>query len=113
MHVWVSGPPKMPIAVGENASQMAEIVNGDYGADTVSVNYVKFWFRRFLSDIFNVKDAPSTGRPVVENVDKVTEIIQIDRYVSSHSSIQELKIDLKANCKHFAQSWIQKEVRCL
>ncbi|GFT09931.1 histone-lysine N-methyltransferase SETMAR [Trichonephila clavipes] len=53
----------------ENSSQVAEIVNGVYGADTVTANYVQFWFRRFRSGIFYVKAAPCTGRPVVENVD--------------------------------------------
>ncbi|GFX93639.1 histone-lysine N-methyltransferase SETMAR [Trichonephila clavipes] len=62
----------------ENASQVVEIVNGVYGADTVTANYVKFWFRRFSSGIFDVKDAPHTGRPVVENVDKISEIIEFD-----------------------------------
>ncbi|GFS98640.1 histone-lysine N-methyltransferase SETMAR [Trichonephila clavipes] len=67
------------------ASQIAEIVNGVYGADTVTANYVQFWFRRFRSDIFDVKDAPRTRRPVVENVDKFTGIIQVDRRVSSRN----------------------------
>ncbi|GFU68181.1 histonelysine Nmethyltransferase SETMARlike [Trichonephila clavipes] len=66
--------------VCENAIQVAEIANGVYGADTVTANYVLFWFRRFRSGIFDVKDAPRTGRPVVENVDKITEIIEIDRH---------------------------------
>ncbi|GFT28485.1 histone-lysine N-methyltransferase SETMAR [Trichonephila clavipes] len=55
---------------GENASQVADIANGVYGANTVTANYVQFWFRRFRSSIFDVKDAPLTGRPVVENVEK-------------------------------------------
>ncbi|CAK9811656.1 Histone-lysine N-methyltransferase SETMAR [Anthophora quadrimaculata] len=76
---------------GENASQATEIVNGVYGPDTVTINYVQFWFRRFRSGIFDIKDAPRTGRPVVENVDKITEIIEVDRH----------------------QSWIPKEARCL
>ncbi|GFT42363.1 putative DD34D transposase [Trichonephila clavipes] len=42
---------------------MAEIVNSVYGANTVTANYVQFWFRRFRSGIFDVKDAPSIGRP--------------------------------------------------
>ncbi|GFX14591.1 histone-lysine N-methyltransferase SETMAR [Trichonephila clavipes] len=65
---------------GENASQAAEIVNGVYGANTVTANCVQFWFRRFRSGIFHVKDSSSTGRPVVENVDKITEIIEVDRH---------------------------------
>ncbi|GFV58369.1 histone-lysine N-methyltransferase SETMAR [Trichonephila clavipes] len=94
---------------GENASQVAEIANGVYGADTVTANYMQFWFRRFRSGNFDVKEMQ---RPVVENVDKITEIIKVDRYVSSRSIAQELKIDHKS-FKPFAQSWIQKEAPCL
>ncbi|GFT79092.1 uncharacterized protein TNCV_3094491 [Trichonephila clavipes] len=72
----------------ENASQVAEIVNGFYGANTVTANYVQFWFRQFRSGIFDIKDAPRTDRPVVENVDKITEIIEVDWFVSSCSIAQ-------------------------
>ncbi|GFV42089.1 histone-lysine N-methyltransferase SETMAR [Trichonephila clavipes] len=85
---------------GENASQAAEIVNDIYSADTVTVNYVQFWFRRFRSGTFDVKDAPRTGRPVVENVDKIAEIIEVDRHVSCRSIAQELKIDYKTVLNH-------------
>ncbi|GFX87341.1 histone-lysine N-methyltransferase SETMAR [Trichonephila clavipes] len=57
---------------GENASQVAENANGVYGANTVTANYVQFWCRRFRSGIFDAKDAPRTGRPVVVYVDKIT-----------------------------------------
>ncbi|GFV89602.1 histone-lysine N-methyltransferase SETMAR [Trichonephila clavipes] len=70
---------------GKNASQAAEIVNSVYGANTVSASYVQFWFRRIRSGIFDVKVAPRTGRAGVENVDKITEIIEVDRHVSSRS----------------------------
>ncbi|GFX55760.1 histone-lysine N-methyltransferase SETMAR [Trichonephila clavipes] len=43
---------------GENASQAAEILNGVYGTDTVTANYVQFWFRRFRSGILDVKVGP-------------------------------------------------------
>ncbi|GFV91379.1 histone-lysine N-methyltransferase SETMAR [Trichonephila clavipes] len=66
---------------GENASQGAEIANGVYGADTVTASYVQFWFCRFRSGIFDFKDSPHTGRPVIENVYKITEIIEVDRDV--------------------------------
>ncbi|GFV95033.1 histone-lysine N-methyltransferase SETMAR [Trichonephila clavipes] len=84
-----------PFDKGKNASQAAEIVDGVFGADTVTANYVQFWFRLFRSGIFDVKDPPRTGRPVVENVDKITEIIQVDRHVSNRNIIQKLKIDHK------------------
>ncbi|GFX81107.1 histone-lysine N-methyltransferase SETMAR [Trichonephila clavipes] len=63
---------------GENASQVAETALDIYGADTIIDNYVQFLFRRFRSFIFDVKDASRTGRYVVENVDEITEIIQVD-----------------------------------
>ncbi|GFX32496.1 histone-lysine N-methyltransferase SETMAR [Trichonephila clavipes] len=52
-------------------------------------------FRFFLPSIFGVKESPRTGWPVVENVVKITEIIEADRHVNSRSIVQELKIDHK------------------
>ncbi|GFW54312.1 histone-lysine N-methyltransferase SETMAR [Trichonephila clavipes] len=95
---------------GENASQVAEIVNGVYGADTVKANYVQFWFRRFGSGIFYVKDAPRTGRPVVRIVDKITEIIEVDRHVSSRSIAQELQIDHKTVSNHLRKVGFKKKL---
>ncbi|GFV94634.1 histone-lysine N-methyltransferase SETMAR [Trichonephila clavipes] len=94
---------------GENVSQAAEIVNGVYGANTVTVNYVQFWFHRFRSVIFDVKDVPRTGRPVVENVDKIAEIIRIDQHVSSLSIAQELKIDNKTVLNHLRKLVIDQK----
>ncbi|GFX56417.1 histone-lysine N-methyltransferase SETMAR [Trichonephila clavipes] len=79
---------------------MAEIANGLYGADTVTANYKQFWFRRFRSGIFDVKDAPRTGKPIVEDVDKITEIIAVNRHVSSRTITQKLEIDLKIVLSH-------------
>ncbi|GFV64174.1 histone-lysine N-methyltransferase SETMAR [Trichonephila clavipes] len=80
---------------GDNASQVTEIVNGVYDTDTVTANYGQLWFCRFRSELFDVKLAPRTGRPVIDNVDKITEIINVDRYVSSRSITQKLNIDHK------------------
>ncbi|GFS68479.1 histone-lysine N-methyltransferase SETMAR [Trichonephila clavipes] len=96
--------------IGENASQVTEIANGFYGPNTVTANYVKFWFRQFRSGIFDVKDAPRRGRPVVENVDKITEIIEVDRHVSSRSIIQELKIDHKTALSHLRKVEFKKKL---
>ncbi|GFV94675.1 histone-lysine N-methyltransferase SETMAR [Trichonephila clavipes] len=74
---------------GENASQVVEIVNGVYGPNTLTANYVQFWFLHFRSGIFDVKDAPRTGRSVVKNVDKITDIIKVDRHLNSHSISQD------------------------
>ncbi|GFW91973.1 histone-lysine N-methyltransferase SETMAR [Trichonephila clavipes] len=89
---------------------MADIVNGVYGADTATANYVQFWFRRFRSGIFDVKDAPRTGRAVVENVDKTTEIIEVQRPVSSRSISQVIKIDHKTVLNHLRKVGFKKKL---
>ncbi|GFQ89132.1 histone-lysine N-methyltransferase SETMAR [Trichonephila clavata] len=66
---------------GTNIIQVAKTVKGVYSPKTVTTDYVQFRFRRFRS-----------GMPVVENVDKITEMIEVDRHFSSCSAIQELKI---------------------
>ncbi|GFX59929.1 histone-lysine N-methyltransferase SETMAR [Trichonephila clavipes] len=75
--------------------QVVEIVNGVYGADIVTASYEQFWFRRFRSGIFDGKDAPHTNKPIVENINKITKIIEVDRHVSSRSTAQKLNIDHK------------------
>ncbi|GFU08377.1 histone-lysine N-methyltransferase SETMAR [Trichonephila clavipes] len=71
----------------ENAGQMAEIVNRVYGADTLTANYVQFYFH---SSIFDVKVAPRTG--------------------SSRSITQELKIDHKIVLSHLSKVGIKKKL---
>ncbi|GFU85429.1 histone-lysine N-methyltransferase SETMAR [Trichonephila clavipes] len=60
--------------------------------------------------IFYVKDAPRTGKPVVENVVKITEIIEVDRHVSSRSITQELKMDLKTVLNHLHKVGFKKKL---
>ncbi|GFS59289.1 histone-lysine N-methyltransferase SETMAR [Trichonephila clavipes] len=93
---------------GENARQAPEIVKGVYGADTVTANYVQFWFRRFRPLIFDDKGAPRACRPIVKNDDKIPEIIDVDRHVSSHSIAQELKIGHKKILNHFREVGFNK-----
>ncbi|GFY01576.1 histone-lysine N-methyltransferase SETMAR [Trichonephila clavipes] len=80
------------------------------GADTVTANNVQFWFRRFRSGIFDVIGTPRTARPVVENVNKITEIIDVDRHVSSRSIAQELKIDHKTVLNHLRKVGFKKNL---
>ncbi|GFT60296.1 transposable element Tc3 transposase [Trichonephila clavipes] len=95
---------------GKKASQVAEIANGVYDADTVTANYVQFLFGQFRSGIFDVKYAPHTGTPVVENVHKITEIIEIGWHVSSRSISQELKIDNKTVLSHLRKVGFKKKL---
>ena len=82
-------------------------MNAVYGPDPVTPNYAQFWFRRFRSGIFNVQEAPDTGRPVFKNVDKIMKMIEIDRNVSSRSIAQELKIDQKTVLNHIHKAGLK------
>ncbi|GFV56970.1 histone-lysine N-methyltransferase SETMAR [Trichonephila clavipes] len=73
-------------------------------------NYLQFWFRRFRSRNFDVKDASRTGRSLVENVEKLTEIIKLGRYASSHSIGQELKIKNKTVLSHIRKVGLKKKL---
>ncbi|GFX90617.1 histone-lysine N-methyltransferase SETMAR [Trichonephila clavipes] len=76
--------------------------------------------KKYGESIFDVKAAPRTGRPVVENVDKIPEIIEVDRNVSNHSIAQELKIDHKTVLSHLSKVgfkkkldvWVHQTSRC-
>ncbi|XP_078051627.1 histone-lysine N-methyltransferase SETMAR-like, partial [Augochlora pura] len=70
---------------GENASQAAE-------------------------SIFYVKAAPRTDRPVLENVDKIAEIIDVDWHVSSRSIVRELKIDHETVLNHLHKAGFKKKL---
>ncbi|GFX62659.1 histone-lysine N-methyltransferase SETMAR [Trichonephila clavipes] len=94
----------------EKASQAAEIVKGVHGADTVTANYLQFSFHRFRSGIFDVKFAPRTGRPVIDNVDTITEIIKVDQHASSRSIAQELEIDHKIVLNHLRKIRFKKKL---
>ncbi|GFT34676.1 histonelysine Nmethyltransferase SETMARlike [Trichonephila clavipes] len=50
------------------------------------------------------------GRPVVENVDKPTEIIEIDQHVSGRSIAQELKVDHGTIVNHLRKVGYKKKL---
>ncbi|GFU94122.1 histone-lysine N-methyltransferase SETMAR [Trichonephila clavipes] len=86
------------LKLGKNANQVAEIVNGAYGPDTVIAQCAQFRFRRFRS-----------GIPVVENVDKITETIEVDRHASSCNIAQEPKIDYKTVLNYLYKDGFKKK----
>ncbi|GFV52720.1 histone-lysine N-methyltransferase SETMAR [Trichonephila clavipes] len=95
---------------GKNASQAAEILNDVYGSHTVTFSYMQFGFLRFRSGIFDVKDTTPTDRPVVKNVDKITEKIEVDWHVNSLSFAQELKMDHKTVLNHLRKVGFKKKL---
>ncbi|GFS98917.1 histone-lysine N-methyltransferase SETMAR [Trichonephila clavipes] len=83
---------------------------GVYGSVTATADYVQFWFRRFRSGIFDVKNAPHTGKHIIKNDGKITEIIEDDRHISSPSIAQKLKIDHKTVLNHLRKVGFKNEL---
>ncbi|GFS76639.1 histone-lysine N-methyltransferase SETMAR [Trichonephila clavipes] len=81
----------------EDEDNNNESSNGPTNADTFSAH-------------FDVKDAPHTGRSIVENVDKIRETIEVDQHISSRSIAQELKIDHKTVLNHLRKVEIIKKL---
>ncbi|GFU08336.1 histone-lysine N-methyltransferase SETMAR [Trichonephila clavipes] len=79
--------------------QSEDITRMDWAAYSTDLNPIEHVWdmlsRLIAARIFKVKVALRSGRPVIENVDKITEKIEVDRHVSSRSITQELKIDHK------------------
>ncbi|GFW97727.1 histone-lysine N-methyltransferase SETMAR [Trichonephila clavipes] len=50
---------------------------------------------------------------VIENVDKITEIIEVDWHISNRSITQELKIDHKIVLSHLRKVGLKKKAPCL
>ncbi|GFU97984.1 histone-lysine N-methyltransferase SETMAR [Trichonephila clavipes] len=75
-----------------------------------STNYVEASFRRFRSGTFDAKDAPRTGRPLVKNVDKIPEIIEVDRHVGSCCIAHKLQIDQKTALSHLRKVGFKKKL---
>ncbi|GFX68733.1 histone-lysine N-methyltransferase SETMAR [Trichonephila clavipes] len=48
--------------------------------------------------------------PVIENVNKITEIVEVDRYVSSRSIAQELKMDHKTVLSPLSKVGLKKKL---
>ncbi|GFV22201.1 histone-lysine N-methyltransferase SETMAR [Trichonephila clavipes] len=69
-----------------------------------------FGFVDSVQAFLMLKDAPHTGRPVVENVNKVTEIIEGDKHVSSRNIAQEHKINHKIVLNHLRKVGFKKKL---
>ncbi|GFX10538.1 histone-lysine N-methyltransferase SETMAR [Trichonephila clavipes] len=91
---------------GENTSQVTEIVNGVYGADTVTANYMHFWFHRFFQAFLMLKMHLAQAGPSLI----ITEIIDFGWHVSSRSIAQELKIDYKTVLNHLCKVELKKKL---
>nr|XP_040574636.1 uncharacterized protein LOC121123574 [Lepeophtheirus salmonis] len=79
--------------MAKNAIQATENVNSVYVPDPETANNVQLWFRRFRFANFVVKDVPRSGMSIVENVDKVMEIVVSHRHVSTVLIAKDININ--------------------
>ncbi|QQP41102.1 Histone-lysine N-methyltransferase SETMAR, partial [Caligus rogercresseyi] len=59
---------------------------------------------------FDVKDAPRSGKPFVEDIDKIMEIVESDCHVSTVSIAQELNIAQKTVWNHLNKAGYKKKL---
>ncbi|GFT42517.1 histone-lysine N-methyltransferase SETMAR [Trichonephila clavipes] len=79
------------------------------------LGYASIWCANMTdkyAKTFNDRDnhSPNKIRPVFENVDKITEIIEVDQHVSSRTFAQELKIDHKTILNHLRKVGFKKKL---
>ncbi|XP_076166209.1 histone-lysine N-methyltransferase SETMAR-like [Ptiloglossa arizonensis] len=58
----------------------------------------------------DVEDETRSGRPIVENVDEIMEIVGSDRHASTCSLVQELKISQKTVWYHLHKAGLEKKL---
>ncbi|XP_017785253.1 PREDICTED: histone-lysine N-methyltransferase SETMAR-like isoform X2 [Nicrophorus vespilloides] len=95
---------------GDKAQQAAKKICDVYGPNTVSNATAKRWFRRFRSGNMDIEDETRSGRPIVENVDKIMEIVESDRNASTYSIAQELNISQKTVWNHLHKAGLKKDL---
>ncbi|GFY25703.1 histone-lysine N-methyltransferase SETMAR [Trichonephila clavipes] len=60
--------------------------------------------------LIKAKMQASCPSPVIENVNKITEIIEVDRHVSNRSITQELKMDHPTVLSHLSKVGFKKKL---
>ncbi|GFW75496.1 histonelysine Nmethyltransferase SETMARlike [Trichonephila clavipes] len=71
---------------------------------------VSIWQFQIYARCQGISDVKVSPPPVIENVDKITEIIEVDRQVSNHSITQELKINHKTVLSHLSKVGFKKKL---
>ena len=59
--------------------------------NTVSYDTVKVWFRKFKAGNLDIKDEPRSGHPAEVHCDKLKQIIDQDRNVSTQTIALEIR----------------------
>ncbi|EGI59160.1 Histone-lysine N-methyltransferase SETMAR [Acromyrmex echinatior] len=78
---------------GKNAAQTCRQICEVYSADAVSECRTQEWFVRFRSGNFDVKDRSRSGRPFIEKVDEILQLVKQDRHVSCQEIANALRIN--------------------
>lgn len=63
----------------KNASLAVNKIVPVYGSDTMSIRTAQRWFQLFRSVVETIKDAPRSGRYVVQHVNKIMDMVKADQ----------------------------------
>jgi len=68
-----------------------------------------WYFKRFQSENFDVKDASRSDRPITGKVDEIMEKVEQDRHISNRDIGKELNIDHKTVLNYLEKTGYKKQ----
>lgn len=77
---------------GKNASQAQKKLCAVYGNEALKERQCQYWFARFRSGDFSLKNAQRSGRPVKVNEDCIMAIIDSDRHSTTRDIAEKLNV---------------------
>lgn len=83
-------------------------MNGIYGADTITVIYIKLGFLSSILILFILK-MHFGQTDIIRNVEKITEFIEVHWYFSNSSITQELKFNHKTVLNRLSRVEFKKQ----
>ncbi|XP_011052820.1 PREDICTED: histone-lysine N-methyltransferase SETMAR-like, partial [Acromyrmex echinatior] len=94
----------------KNAAQTCRQICEVYDADAISERRTQEWFVRFRSGNFDVKDRPRSGRPVIEKVDEILQLVKQDWHVSCQEIANALRINHMTVWNHLKKAGYAKKL---
>jgi len=94
----------------KNATQAVREISEVFGDEAVSVRVAQYWFKRFKSRKFYIKDAFRTDRPVIKNIDDIFTEIKLNRHISSYKIAKRLNIDHRSVFNYLRNAGFKKKL---
>jgi len=95
---------------GKNAAQAAKKLRDVYGEEALKERQCRYWFEKFRSGDFSLKDEQRTGRPMKADDEQIKTIIELDRHVTEREIGEKLKIPKSTIHDHIKRLGLVKKL---